>query len=177
MTDTDWFTTSSTELLMVLLSGLGIYALLLLLTRLAGLRSFSKMSGFDFAVTVATGSLVASTLLAKEPPLLRGAFALVVLFGIQYSVSKARRLTSLAERLVDNEPLLLMAGEKVLSDHLEAARITEEDLKSKLRMAGVTHPRQLLAVVLETTGDVSVLKITGEVDRWLFEGIRGAERL
>ena len=113
MTDTDWFTTSGTELLMVLLSGLGIYALLLLLTRLAGLRSFSKMSGFDFAVTVATGSLVASTLLTKEPPLLRGAFALVVLFGIQYGVSKARRLTSLAERLVDNKPLLLMAGEKV----------------------------------------------------------------
>lgn len=162
---------------MVAISAFGIYAALLLLTRLAGLRSFSKMSSFDFVITIAFGSVLASTMLAKDPPLLVGAFALAVLFGIQFVVSRARRANAFVERLVDNVPLLLMAGEQILSDHLDSARMTEEDLKSKLRMAGVTSPSQVLAVIFETTGDVSVLKKSDETTPWVFEGVRGVEHL
>jgi uncharacterized membrane protein YcaP (DUF421 family) len=177
MIDWNWIATTGTALLMVLLSGLGIYFALLLLTRLTGLRSFSKMSSFDFAITVALGSVIASTILAEDPPLLVGAFGLVVLYGIQYAVSKARRHTSVVERLVDNVPLLVMAGDEVIVEHLDQARMTEDDLRSKLRTAGVTHPSQVLAVVLETTGDVSVLKTSDNVDPWVFEGVRGADQL
>ncbi len=177
MFDWSWITTTGTTLLMVLLSALGIYITLLFFTRLTGLRSFSKMSSFDFAITIAFGSIVASTLLTKNPPLLAGAFGLAVLFGIQYIVSNSRRFSVAAERLVDNVPIVVMAGEKVLSDHLDEARLTEDDLKSKLRLAGVTSRQQVLAVILETTGDVSVIKKSDEISPWLFEGIRGAEHL
>lgn len=162
---------------MVLVTGIGIYGALLLLTRITGLRSFSKMSGFDFAITVAIGSVIASTLLAKQPSLLVGAFGLAVLYAIQYAVSRVRRATLALEHLVDNKPLLVMAGEKVLSQHLDQARMTEDDLRSKLRKAGVTHPSQVLAVVFETTGDVSVVQQRDEVDPWMFDGVRGAEAL
>ena len=56
---------------MVLLSAICIYASIIALTRIYGVRSFSKMSGFDFAVTVAIGSIVASVFFAKDPPLLQ----------------------------------------------------------------------------------------------------------
>lgn len=177
MIDWNWITTTGTTLLMVLLSTIGIYVALLLLTRTAGLRSFSKMSSFDFAITVAFGSIIASTLLAEDPSLLVGAFGLATLYGIQFSVSKMRRMTSIGERLVDNVPLLVMAGARVLDEHLDEARMTVDDLRSKLRASGVTHPKQVFAVVFETTGDVSVVKKTDEIDLWLFEGIRGAEKL
>jgi len=177
MIDWSWIATSPAPLLMVLLSGLGIYIALLGLTRLTGLRSFSKMSSFDFAITVAIGSVIASTILAENPSLLAGAFGLVVLYGIQYVVSRSRRLSASVAQWVDNEPLLVMAGDTVLSNHLDATQMTEQDLKSKLRMAGVTHPSQVLAVVFETTGDVSVMKTGEDVDPWLFEDVRGAEHL
>jgi uncharacterized membrane protein YcaP (DUF421 family) len=177
MIDSSWITTTGTTLLMVVLSALGIYITLIVLTRITGLRSFSKMSSFDFAITVAFGSVLASTIVAPTPALLTGAFGLVMLYGIQYAVSKSRRLTATVERLVDNEPVLVMAGEQVLSDHLDEVRMSEDDLRSKLRLAGVTHPGQVRAVVFETTGDVSVVKTTDEVDPWVFAGVRGVERL
>lgn len=177
MIDMAWITTTSSELLMVLLSGVGIFCILLIYTRLAGLRSFSKMSSFDFAITVAFGSIVASTVLAKDPALLLSAFSLAVLYGIQYAVSSLRRASARVENLLDNEPLLIMAGNKILSDHLTQARMTEADLKSKLRGAGISHPDQVLAVVLESTGDVSVIKACDDYDASLFEGVRGAEQL
>jgi uncharacterized membrane protein YcaP (DUF421 family) len=177
MIDWNWITTTGTALLMVVLSALGIYVALLALTRLTGLRSFSKMSSFDFAITVAFGSIVASTILAPSPALLTGVAGLAVLYAIQYAVSKSRRLTSTVERLVDNEPLLVMAGAEVLTNHLDRARMTEDDLRSKLRMSGISHPSQVLAVVFETAGDVSVVKTSDDVDPWVFEGVRGAEHL
>ena len=177
MFDWSWVRTTGTTLLMVLASGVGIYCALLLLTRLTGLRSFAKMSSFDFAITVAFGSVIASTLLAPTPSLATGAFGLAVLYGIQYLVSKTRRAIPFVSRAVDNRPLLVMAGETVLSEHLDEARMTADDLRSKLRFAGVAHPRQVLAVVFETTGDVSVIKAGDDADPWLFEGVRGAEHL
>lgn len=180
MIDWEWIASSGTALLMVALSGLGIYLALLLLTRLAGLRSFSKMSSFDFAITVAMGSLLATTILAETPPLGQGLMGLVVLFGIQYAISKLRRHTRFMAAVVDNEPLLLMAGSEVIHENLDRARMTDADLKSKLRQAGVAHPEQVLAVVMETTGDVSVLKQSDAgsgFDPDLFAGVRGGERL
>lgn len=177
MIDWSWITTNSTTLLMTFLSGIGIYTTLILLTRIVGLRSFSKLSSFDFAMTVAIGSVIASTLLTETPALLTGAFGLVVLFGIQYTVSKSRLLTNFVTRLVDNRPLLVMVGEEILSEHLQKARLTEADLKSQLRKAGITHPNQILAVVFETTGDVVVLKKNENVDPWLFSDVRGADKI
>ena len=177
MLDSDWITSTATATGMVLVSGLGIYMVLLLFTRLSGLRSFAKMSSFDFAITVALGTVIASTLLTRNPPLLQGFAGLAVLYGIQYAVSKARRHSEWVKLIVDNRPLLVMAGAEVLSEHLDRVRMTEEDLKSKLRMAGVTHPDQVLAVVFETTGDVSVMKVSDKVDYDLFAGVSGAERL
>ena len=172
-----WITTTGTTLAMVLISGIGIYLVLLALTRLAGLRSFSKMSSFDFATTVAFGSIIASTLLSKNPPLASAAFGLAVLYGLQYTVSRARHFSPRIQRLVDNEPLLLMAGDEILEDNLRAARVTEDDLRSKLRLAGVTDRRQVLAVVFETTGDCSVLCTGDTLDPWLLAQVRGADRL
>lgn len=177
MIDWQWFTATGSEILMVFLSGVGIFLALLLFTRMAGLRSYSKMSSFDFSITVAFGSILATTVLAKDPSLLVGAAALASLYLIQFLVSKLRRSTSFLSKLIDNQPILIMAREQVLKAHLDATRMTEADLKYKLREAGITHPKQVLAVVFESTGDVSVLKISDDVDLKLFEGVKGAEKL
>ena len=90
-----WFATSWTALAAVALSVAGIYVVLMALTRLGGLRSFSKMSSFDFAMTVAIGSIIASTVLTPNPPLLQAAAALAVVFGVQLGVAALRGRLSL----------------------------------------------------------------------------------
>lgn len=142
---------------MVVLSAVVLYVLLILYTRLVGLRSFSKMSGFDFAITIAIGSILASVTLWQKPTLLEGAVALGVLFGLQFVVGNLRKRLPGVTHLIDNTPLLLMDGTEVLSDNLRRANMTEADLRAKLREANVTQLEQVRAVVMESTGDVSVL--------------------
>jgi len=170
----DWLNTTSMAMGMVLITALGIYGSVVVLTRLGGLRSFSKMSSFDFAVTVAIGSVIASTVVAKDPPLLQGVIALAALYGVQLGVAALRARSTTVQRLVDNEPLLLMAGSRILHDNLRKAQVTEGDLRAKLREANVIDLEQVRAVVQETTGDVSVLHAAPDappLDPWLLDGV------
>ena len=70
----------STQVLGIFVTAVGIYAGLMLFTRLMGLRSFSKLSSHDFAMTVGIGSILASTVLSKNPSLLQGLVAIASLY-------------------------------------------------------------------------------------------------
>lgn len=105
-----WITSDWNAVPMVVLSGVVTYVAILVYTRIVGLRSFSKMSAADFAMTVAVGSLFASTVSSPSPALLLGLVALAVLFAGQWSVAWMRRRANWISRWIDNEPLLLMAG-------------------------------------------------------------------
>jgi uncharacterized membrane protein YcaP (DUF421 family) len=65
MFDVTWLTGPFSALLMVAISTVLIYGSIIALSKLFGARSFSQMSGFDFAVTIALGSVIATTILSK----------------------------------------------------------------------------------------------------------------
>jgi uncharacterized membrane protein YcaP (DUF421 family) len=158
------------DLVVLVAASLAIYLWVIAATRLAGLRSFSKMSAFDFAMTVAIGSIIASTALGAAP-LSAGLVAVAVLYLAQVTVSRLRLATGI-EGLVDNTPLLLMYDGEILDDHVARARLTRDDLHAKLRAANVLRPGEVRAVVLETTGDVSVLQGKGDLDPRMLDGVR-----
>jgi len=160
----------------ILVSTVLVYLAVIVLTRIAGPRALAKMSSFDFAATVAVGSTVASTALANTP-LANGIIALVLLYGLQYTVATLRRKHAFGGA-VDNSPLLLMVDGQVLEGNLRHARVSREELWSQLRRNGVRRVGAVRAVVLETTGDMSVLTADeGSWDDELLEGVRDGDLL
>ncbi|WP_369073247.1 DUF421 domain-containing protein [Cyclobacterium qasimii] len=154
------------------ITAIGIYITVILLTRISGKRSFSKMSSFDFAMTVAVGSIIATTILSSSVNLIEGMFGLAIVYLLQITIALARR-NKFVEKMVDNTPLLLMDGEKILGHNLRKARVSESDLRSKLREANITQLSQVKAVVFETTGDISVLHSNANhaLDLWLMKDV------
>jgi uncharacterized membrane protein YcaP (DUF421 family) len=138
------------------------------------------MSAFDFVSTVAIGSMMATTVMTKEPPLLQGLVGLAALFALQWLAAALRRHTSWMTQWIDNEPILLMLDGEILEHNLSRTQVTRDDLIAKLREANALSFDQVRAVVLETTGDVSVLhggKDAPALDPVLLEGVIGRERL
>ena len=152
-----------------------LFAAVILLTRINGLRSFAKMSSFDFAMTVAIGSTLASGITGSSESLTKGLVALAALFAAQAVVAVCRPRSRHVKTIVDNTPLLLMRNGEVIEEHLVEGRIAREDLAAVLRGAGVRRLSDVHAVVLETTGDVSVLAGGDGVDGALLSNVRGAE--
>ncbi len=172
----DWLTTTWGGALQIAVSAAGILAVVVLLIRLNGLRSLSKMSSFDFAVTVAVGSIVASTLLSDTTSLLDGAIGAAALLLTQRVISYARVNVG-ASALVDNQPVVLMAGEHMRDDVLQRTRVTRDDILGKLREANVIDLSEVYAVVLESTGDISVLHGNDgkALDARLLKDVKGSE--
>jgi len=141
----------------IVISSVIIYLAVILCTRLYGIRSFSKISSFDFATTIAIGSVMAATIVSREPNLLPGLLAVAILFALQTIVGILRNRSDRLQRLVDNEPVLLMDGSEILESNLEKTGLTCDDLREKLREANVLSYDEIRAVVFETTGKISVL--------------------
>lgn len=165
-----WLGVSTGELALALASAVAILGIAIATIRVIGLRSLAKMSSFDFVVTIALGSIVA-TVAATSTSLWTGAAAFASLLTIQWIVSTLRRRTGFGQ-IVDNEPVILMSGPEMIPENLDRTRVTEDDVRAKLREANVTDYAQVLAVVFESTGDISVLHGDGPLDPRLLEGVR-----
>lgn len=142
----------------------------MIMIKINGLRSFAKFSSHDFAVTIAIGSILASTAVSKEPSVIQGALAIGSFLALQALYSKWRLLRS--QPYLENSPLFLMKGSEILKDNLKKAKVTEDDLMSKLREANVINLKQVHAVVFEPSGDIAVLHGEGDLDQCIIQDVK-----
>ncbi|WBY16276.1 DUF421 domain-containing protein [Erythrobacteraceae bacterium WH01K] len=141
----------------VILSTVGLFWVVLLV-RIVGLRSFSKMTNFDFVMTVATGSLLAGAAQATGwEGFAQAMLAMATLFFVQLTMSRIRKNSDPFEQAIQNDAVLLMKDGEFCEKALHDERVAKSDVMAKLREANVLEMGKVRAVVLETTGDVSVL--------------------
>lgn len=151
------FFNSWSSVLRVLLVGTAAYASLIAMLRLSGKRTLSKMNAFDLVVTVALGSTLATTFLSKDVALVDGLVALALLIGLQFIVAWLSSRSRLASQVCKARPTLLFFNGAFLQEALRAERVTEDEVRTAMRAAGLGSADQADAVVLETSGDLSVL--------------------
>ena len=171
VTAVEWFDTEWDAVWSIPATAVLMLLTVILVVRFIGLRSFSKMSGFDFAVTVSIGSILGGVT-SSSTPVVNGMLAVASLLGLQWLISLVRARSEL-ESVLDNTPLLLMNGAEMLEENMKLARVTSSDIVAKLREANVLSFDQVQAVVLETTGDISVLHGDRSVEQRLLDGVRG----
>ncbi len=169
-----WIYSVNDPLLQTLLGSILIFIAIILLTRIIGLRSFAKFTAYDFSFTIAIGSII-SSILTSSTSIIHGSVAIGSLLLLTFIFSILQRKIPLIDALISNKPLLLMDKNKILYKNLKKARIQESQLIAKLREANVLNFNQVEAVVLEVTGDISVLHKTNDdisLHQDLLNGVR-----
>ncbi|MFB9056435.1 DUF421 domain-containing protein [Mariniflexile ostreae] len=141
----------------LVISVLGIYTIIIIITRIFGLRTFAKMSSFDFASTIAVGSVLAAIILNNDYSLLKGGIVLVTIIGFQSLFTFLVRKNEVLKKLFTNKPQIIMWEGKILHEQLKHCNVGVDDLLAKLREANVHRFEEVKAVVFESTGDVSVI--------------------
>jgi uncharacterized membrane protein YcaP (DUF421 family) len=148
----------------VLIVGVLAYAGLVLLLRISGKRTLSKMNAFDLVVTVALGSTLATILLSKDTALAEGLTAFALLIALQFAVAWSSRRAQWFNRLVKSEPALLLHRGEFLDSALRRERVTRQEVLAATRSSGARTLGEVAAVVLETDGSFSVVKRRDEAD-------------
>jgi uncharacterized membrane protein YcaP (DUF421 family) len=141
--------------------GVLTYMALIFVLRASGKRTLSKMNAFDFVVTVALGSTLATILLNKDVSIAQGVVALTLLVALQFAITWSSVRLSWVRRIVTGEPTLLVSGGKCLPGAMRRERISDDEVQAAARSAGLDSLQQAEAIVLETDGSFSVIARRG----------------
>jgi uncharacterized membrane protein YcaP (DUF421 family) len=150
------------------------YAGLVLMLRISGKRTLSKMNAFDLIVTVALGSTLATTLLSKGVALLEGLLAFGVLIALQFLVAMLSVRSEAFRKLVKAQPTLLYYEDKFLDQALWEERVVKDEVIAAVRAQGVVSMSDVAAVVLETDGSFTTLKKSDQEAQSALQNVRRA---
>lgn len=137
------------------------YAILVLSLRVSGKRTLAKLNAFDFVITVALGSTLATILLSEGVALAEGVTAFVLLISLQYVVAAASVRSRTIAKLVRSEPTLLAHDGQMLLDAMHKARVTRAELATVIRTSGHHDVSEIGAVILESDGSFSIIASKG----------------
>ncbi len=144
-------------ILRVIVTTITAYIILILMLRISGKRTLAKMNAFDFVVTIALGSILGSVILNKSVPLVEGILAAALLIALQYGITYfSVRNKSFKDFISSNPTLLLYKGE-LFPQAMQKMRISKPEINKAVREAGFTDLSNVDAIVLESTGDISVI--------------------
>ncbi|MGM1029828.1 MAG: DUF421 domain-containing protein [Actinomycetota bacterium] len=151
-----WFD-SWPEIIRTLAVGGAAYVALVLVLRVSGKRTLSQLNAFDFVVTVALGSTLATVLLSSDVAWAEGVTALALLAGLQFVIAWLTTRWQPLRKIVTSSPQVLLRDGRFDAAALRAARLTEAEIRQAVRSSGTGDLADVAAVVLESNGSISVI--------------------
>lgn len=134
------------------------YLLLVFLLRVSGKRTLSKMNAFDFIITIALGSTLATVVLNKSVALADGVLAFFLLIGLQFVMTYLEVRSKKISQLIKATPSLLVYKGRMLKDVMKKERINEDEIHAVVRKKGLASLRDVGAVILETDGTLTLIR-------------------
>lgn len=137
--------------------GLAMFAILLVLLRFTGMRSFSKGSVFDNVIIILLGAVLGRGVVGGTP-FLSAVIGGIVLLLFHKFISRLTFYNKWAGRHIKGNPVLLYRRGEFLFDHMKECDITEHDLYEELRLT--LHQKDLDCVTeiyMERSGKISFI--------------------
>ena len=135
-----------------------IFFALYVLVRLLGKRELAQLTPFELIVLVVTGDLIQQGVTHNDFSL-TGSILAVATFAFWASVlSWITYLSRRAERVLDGEPRVIVRAGRILRENLWHDRLTEAEIQSEMRLAGIARVRDVEWGILEAKGKMSFIK-------------------
>ena len=144
----------------IFLAALVAYFAVVIILRVFGKRSLAKWNMFDFVVTIALGSTLATAVMSTgdNGQLRKGLFGFLFLTGLQFVVTWLSVRFEWIANLLKSQPTLVVQNGRWLEAAMRRQRLTKSEVLAAMRASGTNNLSEIGAVVLETNGELSVLK-------------------
>ncbi|MFT9498099.1 DUF421 domain-containing protein [Anaerosolibacter sp.] len=135
---------------------------ILFITRILGRQQVAQLTLFDYINGITFGSIAATLATDLNQRTWHHLLGLV-LFGsltfiMQYICLKHRR----ASKIIQGEPVIVIQDGKILEKNLARFHYSVDDLTHLLRKKDIFDVKSVKFGILETTGEISVLKMAGK---------------
>lgn len=146
------------ELFRVFVSGVFAYVTLIIWLRVSGKRTLSKWNAFDFVVTIALGSILATVILSDKVKITEGVLASFVLIAFQFLITWLSVRVGWVEDLVKARPTLLFFEGNYREKAMRRQRVAKGEILAAIRTSSIGSIQKIKAVVLEADGRFSVIE-------------------
>ena len=141
----------------IVLTTVMVYVLIVLVTKVSGKRSTSQLNNFDWIVTVMIGSLGASTILLKDVPFIEGVSSILVLYLLQFLVTKYASVSPQFSNFILSEPRIVFYQGQFLPDAMRSERLTRQEIECAMRSQGINNFDDVEAVVFESDAKLTII--------------------
>ena len=155
-------------------SGVILYVVVLLFSRLHGTRTTSRMNNFDWLISVASGSIFGSAVVSDTVTVMQAVVAFATLFALQWTLTKLSAYSPRFYHTVTASPALLFHDGRFLDDKLKAERVTRDEVLSAIRGSSSKNLEGVSAVILEPDGTLTVLPGRGAASPELLRPVKYA---
>jgi len=148
----------------IVLTTVMVYVLIVTVTKISGKRSTSQLNNFDWIVTVMIGSLGASTILLKDIPFVEGVSSILVLYLLQFAVTKYASISPQFSNFILSEPRIVFYLGQFLPDAMRDERLTRQEIECAMRSEGINSFDDVEAIVFESDAKLTVIPKPSQAD-------------
>ncbi|GAA5514426.1 UPF0702 transmembrane protein YetF [Deinococcus carri] len=135
-----------------------IYLFLLLIFRVAGKRTLTQITTFDFVLLLIISEVTQQAMIGDDFSITQAVLAIVTLVGLDISLSLWKQRSPRVERLIDSVPVLILENGQPIKERMEQLRIDESDILNAAReLQGLERLDQIKYAILERSGNISVI--------------------
>ena len=149
----------------IVLTTVMVYVLIVTVTKISGKRSTSQLNNFDWIVTVMIGSLGASTILLKDIPFVEGVSSILVLYLLQFVVTKYAAISPQFSNFILSEPRIVFYQGQFLPDAMRDERLTRQEIECAMRSEGINSFDDVEAIVFESDAKLTVIPKPTQSDK------------
>ncbi|UOT00281.1 DUF421 domain-containing protein [Xanthomonas arboricola] len=140
------------------LRAVAVYTVVLLLTRMTGKRALGQSTPFDVLLIVLLGTAVQNSLIGKDVSLLGGMILAATLLVLNWLVGMATARSRRIDTWVQGTPALLARGGEIYWRELVRHNVSYADFEVAKRKADCRDDADIDMAILETSGEISILK-------------------
>lgn len=134
-----------------------IYALVLIAIRLMGKREIGQLQPYELVVTIMIADVASLPMQNVSIPLFQGIVPILGLLFAQILASILSFHSKTINKYISGKPTILVAKGKIIEDNLKKQKYSIETLLEQIRVCGYQSLLEIDYVVLETSGQISVI--------------------
>lgn len=135
----------------------GIIALFLV-TKILGKTQIAQLTPFDFIAAIVLGELVGNALFDKKAGLFDIGYVIVLWGGLLYIIEMITQKFKRSRFLLEGKPAIIIHKGELIYEEMRKNKIDIGELQHLLRVKDVFAIQEVEYAILETNGDVSVVK-------------------
>ena len=138
-----------------------MFVVLYALLRIMGKREIGQLTPFELVVMIVLGDLIQQGVTHNDFSLTGAILAISTFAFLAIMMSWITYLFPKAEKLLDGEPRVIVRDGQLLKENLRRDRITQSEVESEMRLAGIARMTDVAWAILEPQGKISFIKVDG----------------